>query len=119
MAKRHDDALTIAAGACNPSGIANAIFEACRELRAEPDFSGTKQMCHDPAIRLMVHQLAYIMGVHNGIDEFTDKPEYSDCTKACREGSDTVQTPARDYMVDEPDGSPDQPKTYTGRTSVP
>jgi hypothetical protein len=53
----------ISDGACNPSGIAHSIVEACAELRKEPDYTGTDQMRADPAIRLMVHQLAFLMGV--------------------------------------------------------
>ena len=60
MAKRHETALFIAAGACNPSAIAHSIYEACAEMRAEPDHRGTLQIRMDPAIRLMVHQLAFL-----------------------------------------------------------
>ena len=49
-------------GACNPSGIALSIAEACREIR-EHETSTTKALCQDPAIRLMVYQLASICGV--------------------------------------------------------
>jgi hypothetical protein len=60
---RFRDALAIVdPGACNPSGIALSIAEACREIR-EHETSGTKEMCQDPAIRLMVYQLASICGV--------------------------------------------------------
>lgn len=62
MSKRHKDALLISDGACNPSGIAHSIVDACRELRQEADYTGTDQMRRDPAIRLMVHQLAFLMG---------------------------------------------------------
>lgn len=60
MAKRHKDAIAIQQGACNPSGIAHSIIEACSEIRAEPGHTGTKQITDDPAVRLMVHQLAFI-----------------------------------------------------------
>lgn len=53
MAKRHIDAL----------GIAHAIIEACTEARLEPGFTGTQALCSDPAIRLMVNQLAYVVGL--------------------------------------------------------
>ena len=54
------DALAIVyPGACNPSGIALALAEACREIR-EHETSPTAALCHDPAIRLMVYQLASI-----------------------------------------------------------
>jgi hypothetical protein len=58
---RFRDALAIVnPGACNPSGIANAIVEACREIR---DHEPTASTAHDPAIRLMVYQLASVCGV--------------------------------------------------------
>jgi hypothetical protein len=49
-------------GACNPSGIALAIADACRELR-EHENADTARICQDPAIRLMAYQLASICGV--------------------------------------------------------
>jgi hypothetical protein len=82
LAKRHSDALFIAAGACNPSGIAHSILDACREIRAEPG-TGTAEITGDPAVRLMVHQLAFICGVISGAEELTREPGYSQCTKAC------------------------------------
>jgi hypothetical protein len=64
MAKRHSDALFIVnPGACNPSGIAHSIIDACREIREEPNHSGTDQIRNDPAIRLMVYQLAFLCNI--------------------------------------------------------
>ena len=51
---RFGDALAIDEGACNPSGIAYAIINACAELRDEG--AGTDAITRDPAIRLMVNQ---------------------------------------------------------------
>jgi hypothetical protein len=60
---RFRDALAIVdPGACNPSGIALSIVDACREIR-EHETSATTALCQDPAIRLMVYQLASICGV--------------------------------------------------------
>lgn len=70
MAKRHNDALAIQLGACNPSGIAHSIVAACAEIRAEPGYTGTAQITSDPAVRLMVHQLAFICGVISGAEQF-------------------------------------------------
>ena len=57
------DALAIVdPDACNPSGIALSIAEACREIR-EHESVGTNEICRDPALRLMVYQLASICGV--------------------------------------------------------
>ena len=58
---RFRDALAIVnPGACNPSGIAHSIVDACREIRQHEPAASTAQ---DPAVRLMVYQLASICGV--------------------------------------------------------
>ena len=49
-------------GACNPSGVALSIADACREMR-EHESAETKRLCQDPAIRLMLYQLAHLFGV--------------------------------------------------------
>ena len=60
---RFRDALVIInPGACNPSGVALSIIDACREMR-EHENADTKRLCRDPAIRLMVYQLAHLFGV--------------------------------------------------------
>jgi hypothetical protein len=60
---RFRDALAIVnPGACNPSGIAHSIVDACREIREREPAASTAQ---DPAIRLMVYQLASVCGVAN------------------------------------------------------
>lgn len=78
MAKRHSDALAIQMGACNPSGIAHSVIEACREMREAN--AGTAEICRDPAVRLMVHQLAFLCGVREIDDSLM---LYADLTKAC------------------------------------
>ena len=55
-------------GACNPSGIAHTLLEAMREIRDEPGFS-TDKLCHDPAVKAMIYQLAHLCGMeplHHG-----------------------------------------------------
>ena len=47
-------------GACNPSGIAQSIVEACREIR---EYEHNGSTVNDPAIRLMVYQLASVCRV--------------------------------------------------------
>ena len=84
MSRRHANALAIIEGACNPSGIALSIAEACKELRAEPDHPGTEYLIADPAIRLMVYQLAFIC---RSDDAYITK-EYSILVKACEAGRD-------------------------------
>jgi hypothetical protein len=58
---RFRDALVIVnPDACNPSGIAHSIIEACREIR---EYEPNGSTADDPAIRLMVYQLASVCGV--------------------------------------------------------
>ena len=83
MARRHKDALAIQLGACNPSGIAQSIMDACTEIRNEPHHAGTAHITSDPAVRLMVHQLAFICGVPTA----EAMAEYSAWTKACEEAT--------------------------------
>ena len=52
-------------GACNPSGIAHAIIEACREARAE-GIGPAK----DAAVRLMVTQLAWVCRADSDTDDY-------------------------------------------------
>lgn len=59
--KRHSDALAIAIGAVNPHGITLALTSALAECRAEN--LDTRATTHDPAIQLIVHQLAFICGL--------------------------------------------------------
>src|SRR5258707_7583436 len=57
------DALVIInPGACNPSGVALSIADACREMR-EHEKADTKHIRQDPAVGLMVYQLAHLLGV--------------------------------------------------------
>jgi|SRR5262249_59374903 len=49
-------------GACHPSGVALSIADACREMR-EHEKVDAKNICQDPAIRLMVYQLVHLFGV--------------------------------------------------------
>ena len=55
------DALYIQ-GACNPRGIARALVKATDEVATEGDTNAVRA---DPAVRLMVHQLAYLAGMEN------------------------------------------------------
>jgi dienelactone hydrolase len=77
--KRHSDAIAIQLGACNPSGIALSIVEACREIRAGSAYNGTADITSDPAVRLMVHQLAFICKA----DDAHIADEYSALIEAC------------------------------------
>lgn len=79
---RFYNALGIQRGACNPSGIALAIVDACKEIRDLPDHSGTAQITSDSAVRLMVHQLAYICGLKCDFESLGD---YSKAFEKCEE----------------------------------
>lgn len=62
--KRYSDALSIHAGACNPTAIAGTIHE--HALAISLAGGDTWTVKYDPGIRLMVHQLAFLCGVHSG-----------------------------------------------------
>ena len=73
---RHQAALDIVdPGACNPSGVALALHNACRQAIAE----GVSQR-DDPAIRLIGLQLAYLLSV----DRILDADEYGRLVEDCR-----------------------------------
>jgi hypothetical protein len=57
--KRHKDAIIISDGACNPKAIINAMARAVEELSG----ADTPTVCADPALKLMLHQLAFLMGI--------------------------------------------------------
>ena len=74
---RHREALHIVdPGACNPSGVALAVHNACRQAIAE----GADQRT-DPAIRLMVTQLAFLTDGNSDLD----LAEYQRLLAVCRE----------------------------------
>lgn len=92
---RFANALYINAGACNPSGITRALEEAYDEIRADPHYKGTVALTGDPAVRLIIHQLAYICGMNDG----SASDNYNEAVKACVEKADvlpdgTVRQPA-------------------------
>ncbi len=74
--ERHRAALDIVdPGACNPSGVALALHNACWQAIAE----GVSQR-DDPAIRLIGLQLAYLLRV----DRILDSEEYGRLIEQCR-----------------------------------
>lgn len=62
MNKRNQNAVACQQGACNPIPIINALKEGLDELRAEN--ADTPTILGDPALRLIVHQLAWLMHTH-------------------------------------------------------
>ena len=82
---RHRAALDIVdPGACNPSGVALAIHNACRQAIAE----GVSQR-EDPAIRLMVTQLAFLTEGNSDLDLV----EYQRLMEVCRERAGERRNP--------------------------
>lgn len=71
------DALHIQGGACNPRAIVNTIKDFMTGPLSERD---TDSLRANPGLRLMVHQLAHLMGVH----ELESRPlVYTEVTQAC------------------------------------
>ncbi len=89
MAYRFREALAIQEGACNPSGIAYAIIEACKEARHED-----RNPTEDVAVRLMVHQLAYICNI--AVFD-TNSEAYDAAIKECleRQAAEDVKKPPK------------------------
>jgi hypothetical protein len=56
------------------------MLEACEAIRAEPSHTGTDQLRADPALRLMAHQLSYLLRVAE-ID--SDLAVYGDLVAHC------------------------------------
>ena len=82
---RHRAALDIVdPGACNPAGIALAIRNACCQAIAE----GVSQR-EDPAIRLMVTQLAFLTNANSDLD----LAEYQRLMEVCRERAGERRNP--------------------------
>lgn len=77
---RYNDALMIQESACNPKGIANTFLERAREIEG-----GTDDIKNDPALRLIVHQLAFLMGVYQ-IDN--DLTTYGELRQICQDRAD-------------------------------
>lgn len=76
---RFRDALLIVdPGACNPSGVALALYNACRQVIREGGDQRT-----DPAVRLIVSQLSYLTNSHANIDA----EDYRGLIDACKSRS--------------------------------
>ena len=73
---RHREALLIVdPGASNPSGVALSVFNACRQAIEEGGNPTT-----DPAVRLMAHQLAFLVNACADLDP----TEYRNLIEACK-----------------------------------
>ena len=66
MAQRHDDALFIQAGACNPQGVSKSLAASYDEAAKERRLAGTMStdaVSKDPACQLILHQLCHLAGI--------------------------------------------------------
>jgi hypothetical protein len=87
MATRFQNARDVQkGGACNPSGIAKSLVEACAECTRD-----NASQREDPAVRLIVHQLAYLCNVseldYSG-DEYAKLMEF--CEARISEAGGTI-----------------------------
>ena len=63
--KRNKNAFTIVSGACNPRAIVSAMQRAIDEMVTD-GLCSSNQILADPALKLMVHQLAFLMNIPTG-----------------------------------------------------
>lgn len=80
--KRNNSARMAQAGACNPIPLINALRTGIDEIQQEDPNWGTATFTSDPALRLIIHQLAYLFRVSE-LDDLTTT-EYSRCLEAVR-----------------------------------
>lgn len=76
--KRHNDALAIQEGAVNISAMARTLVQATDEARSLGVY-----LPDDSAIKLIIHQMAFIAGIISGAEEFY-KGTYGEATSACK-----------------------------------
>lgn len=76
--ERNNDAIHISNGACNPVAVASAIHRHASEILAEGN--GMDPIRDDPAMRLMVHQLAFLMKT----SELEDLSVYRELREHCQ-----------------------------------
>ena len=85
MRTRQQDAQFIQLGACNPTAIAHSFITHAQAMREDQD-ADTNTLCNDPALRLMVHQLAFLMG------SFILDNDHSEYIRLMREIEDNQET---------------------------
>ena len=74
--RRFQDALW-AQAASNPFGLTNGLLRAMKEVQEEDP--STDALCRDPAIALMVYQLAYLTGALR----LDSSPAYEEAYRIC------------------------------------
>lgn len=82
MAQRHRDAVLIQDGASNPLAIVNALQRAMRAVSDEG-----KDSRKDAACRMMTHQLAYLLDVHDSVCATLTYEVYSELLAECEAAS--------------------------------
>jgi len=78
MSKRNENAIIISDGASNPRAILRAMLQAENEITAEGNTS-THMYLTDPALKLMVHQLCFLMNIPTSEDLL----EWEEWRRAC------------------------------------
>ncbi len=78
MSKRHRNAIDVQKGASNPRAVSRVLVEAVDEAAAEnPD---TDSICEDSAVRLIAHQLSWLLGIQ---EINNDLPLYRGLLEQC------------------------------------
>jgi hypothetical protein len=91
---RHDDALFIQLGACNPSGVARSLVKAIDECHAED--MDTMKIRNDHAVRLITHQLAFLMNIRS-LDH-SPLEDYRTAMEECYlKAGETARNAAKNY----------------------
>lgn len=86
MAKRHRDAHFAQAGACNSLALAHSLAAAIKEAREEYG-TGNAAADADPAVRLIAHQLCFLLNVSQ-FDSGADPLAYVRAVEACEARKD-------------------------------
>ena len=88
---RHSDALAIQGGACNPIAIVNSLVRGINEIRDEVGglTPPTDYILSDPALRLMVHQLAHLFRSNDSFSQI-GAVEYERMMQECEAAFDGI-----------------------------
>jgi hypothetical protein len=87
-------------GACNPSGIARSLVEAIDSARA--DCADTDSVRKDPAVRMIAHQLAFLL---NLAEYDHDSAAYSRDYRLCEERAKEVDDQLAAYRATQADSA--------------
>lgn len=85
---RFQDALDIQQGACNPRGVSLALNRAINEACD----TGGHSKANDPAVRLILHQLVFIItGADLHLDGVRGFEDYDGDCKACESALESAE----------------------------